>query len=110
MLRPFYGYRRIKVQLRADGYNVNRKRVARLMSLAGITAIFPGPNTSRRNQLHRVHPYLLRGLKVTRPNQVWMIDITYLRMKNGFMYLVALIDVHSRYVVGCWKRHYALTH
>ena len=100
MLRPFYGYRRIKVQLRADGYNVNRKRVARLMSLAGITAIFPGPNTSRRNQLHRVHPYLLRGLKVTRPNQVWMIDITYLRMKNGFMYLVALIDVHSRYVVG----------
>jgi putative transposase len=98
--RPFYGYRRITAQLRADGYSVNRKRVARLMREGGIQAIFPGPNTSRRNQLHKVHPYLLRDLKITHPNQAWMVDITYLRMQNGFMYLVALIDVHSRYVVG----------
>jgi len=64
MRRPFYGYRRITAQLRADGYNVNRKRVARLMNVAGIEAIFLGPNTSRRNQLHKVHPYLLRGLPI----------------------------------------------
>jgi putative transposase len=98
--RPFYGYRRITAQLRADGIKVNRKRVQRLMRVSGIQAIFPGPNTSRRNQLHKVHPYLLRDLQITRANQAWQVDITYLRMQNGFMYLVALIDVHSRYVVG----------
>jgi putative transposase len=97
---PFYGYRRITKQLRADGNKVNRKRVQRLMNEAGIQAIFPGPNTSFRNQLHKVHPYLLRDLKITHTNQAWMVDITYLRMQNGFMYLVALIDVHSRYIVG----------
>ena len=97
---PFYGYRRTTKELRANGVKVNRKRVQRLMAWGGIQAIYPGPNTSRRNKLHAVHPYLLRGLSITRPNQVWMVDITYLRMPNGFMYLVALIDVHSRYVVG----------
>jgi len=97
---PFYGYRRITKELRANGIKVNRKRVLRLMRWGGIQAIYPGPNTSRRNQLHAVHPYLLRDLSVTRPNQAWMVDITYLRMPNGFMYLVALIDVYSRYVVG----------
>ena len=97
---PFYGYRRITKELKATGVNVNRKRVQRLMAWGGIQAIYPGPNTSRRNKLHAVHPYLLRGLNITHPNQVWMVDITYLRMPNGFMYLVALIDVYSRYVVG----------
>jgi putative transposase len=97
---PFYGYRRITKELRANGIKVNRKRVQRLMAWGGIQAIYPGPNTSRRNKLHAVHPYLLRGLSITYPNQVWMVDITYLRMPNGFMYLVALIDVYSRYVVG----------
>ena len=97
---PFYGYRRITKELRGNGNKVNRKRIQRLMFEAGIQAIFPGPNTSLRNQLHKVHPYLLRGLDITHSNQVWMVDITYLRMPNGFMYLVALIDVHSRYVVG----------
>ena len=97
---PFYGYRRITKELRASGVKVNRKRVQRLMAWSGIQAIYPGPNTSRRNHLHAVHPYLLRDLSITHPNQVWMIDITYLRMPNGFMYLVALIDVYSRYVVG----------
>ena len=70
------------------------------MVLGGVEAIYPGPNTSQRNKLHAVHPYLLRDLKVTHANQSWMVDITYLRMPNGFMYLVALMDVHSRYVVG----------
>jgi len=97
---PFYGYRRITQELRAGGYVVNRKRVQRLMHCGGIQAIYPGPNTSRRNKLHAVHPYLLRELEITRADQVWMVDITYLRMPSGFMYLVALIDVHSRYVVA----------
>ena len=96
----FYGYRRITKQLRANGVKVNRKRVQRVMSWGGIRAIYPGPNTSRRNKLHAVHPYLLRNLSITRPNQVWMVDITYLRMPNGYMYLVVLIDVYSRYVVS----------
>lgn len=97
---PFYGYRRITKELGAKGTKVNRKRVQRLMTWGGIQAIHPGPNTSKRNKLHAVHPYLLRDLNITYANQAWMVDITYLRMPDGFMYLVALIDVHSRYVVG----------
>lgn len=99
---PFYGYRRITRELKSKGYHVNRKRVRRLMKIAGIQAIFPGPNTSRRNKLHAIHPYLLRDITINHANQVWMIDITYLRLAQGFVYLVALIDVHSRYVVS-WK-------
>lgn len=98
---PFYGYRRITKELRENKrIKVNRKRVQRLMVLGGIQAIHPGPNTSKRNKAHAVYKYLLRDVSITRPNQAWMIDITYLRMPNGFMYLVALIDVYSRYVVG----------
>lgn len=98
---PFYGYRRITKGLRATGeISVNRKRVQRLMSLGGIQAICPGPNTSKRNKRHAIYAYLLRGLTITRPNHVWMVDITYLRMPDGFMYLTALIDVYSRYVLG----------
>lgn len=97
---PFYGYRRITKELKATGMQVNRKRVQRLMRLGGIQAIYPGPNTSRRNLQHAVYPYLLRDICITQANQAWMVDITYLRMQNGFMYLVALIDVYSRYVVG----------
>lgn len=97
---PFYGYRRITQALRSEGLWVNRKRVQRVMQLGGIHAIYPGPNTSRRNQWHAIHPYLLRNLSIERANQAWMIDITYLRMRDGFMYLVALIDVYSRYVVA----------
>lgn len=97
---PFYGYRRITKELRFNGFDVNRKRVQRLMAWGGIQAIYPGPNTSRRNKLHAIHPYLLRDLSITRPNQAWMIDITYLRMPEGFMYLVAIIDIYSRYIVG----------
>lgn len=98
---PFYGYRRITQELRKTSkLKVNRKRVQRLMVWGGIQAIYPGPNTSRRNKLHAVHPYLLAGMSMTHANQAWMVDITYLRMPKGFMYLVALIDVYSRYVVG----------
>ena len=97
---PFYGYRRITKELKANGLLVNRKRVQRLMQLGNIHAIYAGPNTSRRNKLHAVHPYLLQDMRITRPNQAWQIDITYLRVERGFMYLVVLIDVYSRYVVG----------
>jgi putative transposase len=98
---PFYGYRRITKELQANkGIKINRKRVQRLMTWGGIKAIHPGPNTSKRNKRHAVYPYLLRNVEIKRPNQTWMVDITYLRMPNGFMYLVAIIDVYSRYIVG----------
>lgn len=99
---PFYGYRRITKELNNNGHKVNRKRVQRLMVLGGIQAIFPGPNTSIRNKLHAIHPYLLRDMPIVRADQAWMVDITYLRLEQGFVYLVALIDVYSRYVVG-WQ-------
>ena len=98
--RSFYGFRPITKELRHNGLIVNHKRVQRLMKLAGIQAIFAGPKTSIRNKKHRVYPYLLKGIVINRVNHVWMVDITYLKMSSGFMYLVALIDVHSRFVVG----------
>jgi putative transposase len=98
---PFYGYRRITQEIRTKyKIKVNRKRIQRLMIWGGIQAIYPGPNTSRRNKAHAIHPYLLKNVEIIRANQAWQIDITYLRLPNGFMYLVALIDVYSRYVVG----------
>lgn len=99
---PFYGYRRVTQELRANGILVNKKRVQRLMREGGIQAIYPGPNTSRRNRAHAIYPYLLRDAKITRVDQAWMVDITYFRMERGFIYLVALLDVYSRYVVG-WQ-------
>lgn len=99
---PFYGYRRITKELIFKGYTVNHKRVQRLMREGGIKALYPGPNTSRRNRLHAVYPYLLKDLEVKMPNQAWMVDITYLRINGGFVYLVAFIDVHSRYIIS-WE-------
>jgi putative transposase len=99
---PFYGYRKITVLLQQDGYAINRKRVARLMNLMGIQAICPGPQTSRPAPNHKIYPYLLRGLAIVRPNQVWSVDITYIRMRSGFMYLVAIIDWYSRFVLS-WR-------
>ena len=100
---PFYGSRRMaKALTRKTGLLVNRKRVARLMEVMGIQAIFPGPNTSRENPAHRKYPYLLRGLAINRSKQVWSTDITYVRLKEGFAYLVAVIDWHSRYVLS-WR-------
>lgn len=99
---PFYGSRRMVVYLRSLGYNVNRKRVQRLMGALGLAGMAPGPNTSRPHPQHKVYPYLLRGLEVTKPNQVWSTDITYIRLARGFVYLVAIIDWYSRKVLA-WQ-------
>lgn len=96
----FLGYRKITVELRKKGLYVNRKRIQRLMRKMGIQSIPKAPYTSSPNKAHDIYPYLLADCKVERPNQAWMVDITYLRLDKGFAYLVALIDVHSRYVVS----------
>ena len=100
--RPFLGSRRIAGELSEDGLVVNRKRVQRLMRIMGITAIYPKKSTSRPNPYHKIYPYLLRGLTIDRPNQVWCADITYIPMAHGFLYLVAVMDWHSRKVLS-WK-------
>jgi len=87
---PFYGSRRMSAYLSQSGYKVNRKRVQRLMRLMGIQAIYPGPNLSKRRQEHKIYPYLLRGVIVDRPDFVWSTDITYVRVKGGFIYLMAV--------------------
>jgi putative transposase len=97
---PFYGSRNMTTFLRKDGEVVNRKRVRRLMRLMGIEAMYPRPRTTWRNTEHRVFPYLLRGVEIVRPNQVWSTDITYVPMPRGFMYLTAVIDWFSRYVLA----------
>lgn len=89
---PFYGSRRMVRHLKALSYDVNRKRVQRLMRILGLAGMAPGPNTSRTHPEHKVYPYLLRGMEITRPNQVWSTDITYVRLERGFVYLVAIID------------------
>ena len=99
---PFYGSRRMVVFLGKAGHIVNRKRVQRLMRKMGLVAMAPGPNTSRAHPEHRVYPYLLRGVAVVRPNQVWSTDITYIRLAHGFAYLVAIIDWYSRRVLS-WR-------
>jgi putative transposase len=100
---PFYGTRRMAVVIgKAVGYRVNRKRLQRLMRQMGLQGMAPGPNTSRAHPQHPVYPYLLRGLEITRPNQVWSTDITYIRLANGFVYLVAVMDWYSRKVLS-WR-------
>jgi len=99
---PFYGSRKMVVFLRVTGHPVNRKRVQRLMRQIGLAAIAPGPNTSRPHPEHKVFPYLLRGVPVVRPGQVWSVDITYIRLPRGFAYLVAIIDWYSRRVLS-WR-------
>lgn len=100
--RPFYGSRRMREHLRGLGHVVNRKRVQRLMRKMGLEAIYPKPKTSQRGVEHTVYPYLLRDVDVVRPCQVWSTDITYVPMPRGFMYLVAVIDWYSRYVLS-WQ-------
>ena len=97
---PFYGSRRMKASLDRQGMTVSRKRVQRLMRLMGLRAIYRQPRTSQPAPERRVYPYLLRDLTITRANQVWAADITYLPMARGFLYLVAIMDWHSRYVVA----------
>ena len=99
---PFYGARRMVAVLRRDGWAVNRKRVRRLMRVMGLEAIYQKPNTSRGHPEHQVYPYLLRGLVIDRPNQVWCADITYIPMAKGFVYLVAVMDWFSRRVLA-WR-------
>lgn len=97
---PTEGVIRMQDFLFAMGFVVNHKRVRRLLRLMGLMAIYPKKNLSRLGQRKYIHPYLLKGLNIDCPNQVWEIDITYIPMKNGFMYLTAIIDVYSRYIVG----------
>ena len=96
---PFYGSRRLTVWLNREGYNVGRKRVQRLMHRMGIEAVYQKPNLSRSSAENSKYPYLLKGLTILRPDQVWCADITYIRMNNGFVYLTAIIDLYSRYVL-----------
>jgi len=102
LLTPFYGSPRMTQLLRQKGHSVNRKRVERLMAQMGLQAVRPKQNLSQRTQGHKIYPYLLRGLRVDRPNQVWATDITYIRMQRGFLYLCAVMDWHSRYVLS-WR-------
>jgi putative transposase len=99
---PIFGSRKITDCLKRLGHKVNRKRVQRLMRLIGIRAIYRRPRTSKPVKGHKVYPYLLKGLEIDRPNQVWAADITYIPMAKGFLYLVAIIDWYSRYVLS-WR-------
>lgn len=99
---PFYGSRKMTAWLRSQGYQVNRKRVRRLMRAMGLQAIYRRPNTSKPAPDHQVYPYLLKGLEINRVNQVWTADVTYIAMARGFLYLVAIMDWHSRYVLA-WR-------
>jgi putative transposase len=99
---PFYGSRRMTAWLRSRGYPANRKKVVRLMREMGIEAIYPRPKLSVAGKEHKVYPYLLRGLIISRADQVWCADITYIRLRKGFIYLVAIMDWFSRYVLA-WE-------
>ena len=99
--RPYYGNRRITVELtKSYGLGIGRKRVRTLMRKMGIIAIYPKKNLSRANKEHKKYPYLLKNIEIDRVNQVWGIDISYIRMKEGWMYIVAVIDWYSRYIVS----------
>ncbi len=99
---PFYGSRRMTKYLCGLGHKINRKRVQRLMKTLGLVGMAPGPNTSKAHPQHKLYPYLLRGVDITQPNQVWSTDITYIRLPRGFVYLVAIIDWYSRRVLS-WR-------
>lgn len=100
--RPYMGSRQMRDRLRDRGFEVNRKKVQRLMGLMGIEAIYSKPKTSLGNKTHTVYPYLLKGIRIERPNQVWVSDITYLPMQRGFCYLVAIMDLFSRKILS-WR-------
>lgn len=99
---PFYGSRRIKEALRRDGYIIGRERVQTLMRKMGLRAIYPKKKLSNKHPEHKIYPYLLGDISIIRPNQVWSTDITYIRLRHGFIYLVAIIDWFSRYVLS-WR-------
>jgi len=97
---PYYGHRKVWHALLDRGFNIGRDRTLKYMQEMGIKPIYPKQNTSIPNKEHKVYPYLLRGLDINRPDQVWATDITYIRMEKGFCYLVAIIDWHSRYILS----------
>jgi putative transposase len=97
---PFYGSRRLTAWLKRQGHKVNLKRIRRLMKIMGIEAIYQKPNLSKASKMHKKYPYLLRNMTINRRNQVWSSDITYIRMKQGFVYLAAVMDWYSRYVLS----------
>ena len=99
---PFYGYRRMHAILRSKGYSHNRKKTQRLMQLTGLQALYPKKRTTVVNPHHKKYPYLLKGLAINRVNQVWQVDITYIKLRHGFGYLVCLIDIFSRRIMG-WE-------
>jgi putative transposase len=99
---PWYGARQMARHLRRQGHGVNRKRIGRLMRQMGLSAIYQKPNTSKPHPLHKIYPYLLRGMMIDRPNQVWCADISYIPMRRGFLYLVAIMDWSSRKVLS-WQ-------
>lgn len=105
---PFYGSRKILLELRNAGHAVNRKRVQRLMQLMGLQALVPGPHTSKPHPEHPIYPYLIGGIDVVRPNQVWAADITYIPLEHGWGYLVAIIDWHSRAILS-WRLSNTMT-
>jgi putative transposase len=102
LITPFYGTRRMAEWLKREGHEVNRKKVSRLMQLMGLRAIYRKPRTTTPSPGSKTYPYLLRGLSITRPNQVWAADITYIPMERGFLYLVVIMDWFSRYVLA-WR-------
>ena len=102
MKYPFYGSRQMVRQLRREGISVGRHRVRRLMRLMGLEAIYQAPRTSDPHPAHRIYPYLLRGMAINRPNQVWCSDITYIPVQHGFLYLVAIMDWATRHVLA-WR-------
>lgn len=99
---PFFGSRQIAAYLPRNGFHAGRHRVRRLMGIMGLQAIYKGPNTSKKHPQHRIYPYLLRKLPITRPNQVWCSDITYIPVRRGFLYLVAIMDWATRKVLA-WR-------
>jgi len=105
---PFYGSRRLTAVLRREGHRVNRKRIQRLMRVMGLEAMYPHPRTTVSGQEHRRYPYLLANLSIERPDQVWCSDITYVPLRHGFLYLVAVMDWMSRYVLS-WELSNTLT-
>ncbi len=105
---PFAGARMLRDFLNREGFSVGRKHVATLMRRMGIEALYRKPNTSKRHPAHAVHPYLLRGLSIDRPNQVWAMDITYIPMARGFVYLAAVVDWHTRRVLS-WRLSITMT-
>jgi putative transposase len=102
LLRPFFGSRDMTEWLKRKGHRVNRKRIRRLMRLMRLEAVYPKPRTTQRHPRHKIFPYLLRDLQITEVDQVWATDITYVPMRRGFMYLVAIMDWFSRYVIS-WR-------